>query len=111
DGDIVCSRAKNHYDPQGNVDFSDSATQLDSTQAEGALEAYRKSARRRPDVFYALVGVTVHVGVRTFERVCKGSVQRSPPLREPVRWSGSGFAFRGPRTGPNRTSDHEKTSC
>ncbi|KAJ7904588.1 argonaute-like protein [Mycena olivaceomarginata] len=26
--DIVCSRAKNHYDPQGTVDFSDSATQV-----------------------------------------------------------------------------------
>lgn len=40
--DIVCSRAKNHYDPQGNVDFSDSATQLDQAQAEGALEAYKR---------------------------------------------------------------------
>ncbi|KAG9317400.1 argonaute-like protein [Chiua virens] len=40
--DIVCSRAKNHYDPQGTVDFSDSATQVDNTQAEGALEAFRR---------------------------------------------------------------------
>jgi len=40
--DIVCSRAKNHYDPQGTVDFSDSATQLDTSQAEGVLEAYRR---------------------------------------------------------------------
>ncbi|KAF8138405.1 argonaute-like protein [Boletus edulis] len=40
--DIVCSRAKNHYDPQGTVDFSDSATQADTSQAEGALEAYRR---------------------------------------------------------------------
>ncbi|KAN0097521.1 Piwi domain containing protein [Tylopilus felleus] len=40
--DIVCSRAKNHYDPQGTVDFSDSATQADTSQAEGALEAYKR---------------------------------------------------------------------
>ncbi|KAF9247291.1 argonaute-like protein [Melanogaster broomeanus] len=40
--DIVCSRAKNHYDPQGTVDFSDSATQADTAQAEGAIEAYRR---------------------------------------------------------------------
>ena len=42
DADIVCSRAKNHYDPQGTVDFSDTATQLDSGQAEGTLEAYKR---------------------------------------------------------------------
>ncbi|KIK94706.1 hypothetical protein PAXRUDRAFT_827744 [Paxillus rubicundulus Ve08.2h10] len=41
--DIVCSRAKNHYDPQGGVDFSDSATQADTAQAEGTLEAYRRN--------------------------------------------------------------------
>jgi eukaryotic translation initiation factor 2C len=40
--DIVCSRAKNHYDPQGTVDFSDSATQADTAQAEGTMEAYRR---------------------------------------------------------------------
>lgn len=42
DADIVCSRAKNHYDPQGTVDFSDSATQVDATQADTSLEAYRR---------------------------------------------------------------------
>ncbi|KAG6917905.1 hypothetical protein DXG01_000514 [Tephrocybe rancida] len=40
--DIVCSRAKNHYDPQGSLDFSDSATQLDGSQAENSLEAFRR---------------------------------------------------------------------
>ncbi|KAH7914195.1 argonaute-like protein [Hygrophoropsis aurantiaca] len=40
--DIVCSRAKNHYDPQGALDFSDSATQVDSATAEGVLEAYKR---------------------------------------------------------------------
>ncbi|KAG9317399.1 argonaute-like protein [Chiua virens] len=40
--DIVCSRAKNHYDPQGTLDFSDSATQADSSHAEGILETFRK---------------------------------------------------------------------
>lgn len=42
DADIVCSRAKNHYDPQGTLDFSDSATQLDSGQGTTALEAYKR---------------------------------------------------------------------
>ncbi|KAJ7283579.1 argonaute-like protein [Mycena rebaudengoi] len=40
--DIVCSRAKNHYDPQGTVDFSDSATNVDSQQADTSLEAFRR---------------------------------------------------------------------
>ncbi|KAJ7507898.1 argonaute-like protein [Mycena galericulata] len=40
--DIVCSRAKNHYDPQGTVDFSDSATQVDEGQAASSLEAFRR---------------------------------------------------------------------
>src|SRR5271168_5427247 len=37
--DIVCSRAKNHYDPsfRDDMEFSDSATQ-DSTQAQTSLE-------------------------------------------------------------------------
>ncbi|KAJ7180150.1 argonaute-like protein [Mycena crocata] len=40
--DIVCSRAKNHYDPQGTVDFSDSVTQVDDGQAASTLEAFRR---------------------------------------------------------------------
>jgi len=40
--DIVCTRAKNHYDPSGTVDFSDSATQMDATQADTAMEAFRR---------------------------------------------------------------------
>ncbi|KAJ7611818.1 argonaute-like protein [Roridomyces roridus] len=40
--DIVCSRAKNHYDPQGTVDFSDSATQVDDGQVASSLEAFRR---------------------------------------------------------------------
>ncbi|KAJ7682732.1 argonaute-like protein [Mycena polygramma] len=40
--DIVCSRAKNHYDPQGTVDFSDSATQVDEGQAASTLEAFKR---------------------------------------------------------------------
>jgi eukaryotic translation initiation factor 2C len=42
DADIVCTRAKNHYDPQAGVDFSDSATQLDSGQADTALDAFKR---------------------------------------------------------------------
>ncbi|KAJ3834977.1 argonaute-like protein [Lentinula raphanica] len=40
--DIVCSRAKNHYDPTGTVDFSDSATNDESVQADTMLEAFRR---------------------------------------------------------------------
>ncbi|THV08479.1 argonaute-like protein [Dendrothele bispora CBS 962.96] len=40
--DIVCSRAKNHYDPQAGLDLSDSATNLDSAQAETSLDAFRR---------------------------------------------------------------------
>ncbi|KIM90880.1 hypothetical protein PILCRDRAFT_811377 [Piloderma croceum F 1598] len=43
--DIVCTRAKNHYDPQGGVDFSDSATQLDDNQATTNLEAFKRGFR------------------------------------------------------------------
>ena len=42
DADIVCSRAKNHYDPLGTLNFSDSATQMDDAQALTSLESFRK---------------------------------------------------------------------
>ncbi|KAI6035170.1 argonaute-like protein [Pisolithus orientalis] len=41
--DIVCSRAKNHYDPQGGINLSDTATHTDTTGAESALEAYKRN--------------------------------------------------------------------
>jgi eukaryotic translation initiation factor 2C len=40
--DIVCARAKNHYDPQGTLDFSESATQTDVAQANTTLEAFKR---------------------------------------------------------------------
>jgi eukaryotic translation initiation factor 2C len=40
--DIVCSRAKNHYDPAGSFDFSDSATQID---ANNSLDNFRRDFR------------------------------------------------------------------
>ncbi|KAF7365497.1 Argonaute-like protein [Mycena venus] len=41
--DIVCSRAKNHYDPEGTLNFSDSATPVDEGQADiSSLEAFRR---------------------------------------------------------------------
>jgi len=40
--DIVCSRAKNHYDPLGTVDFSDTNTQMDSSQADASLESFKR---------------------------------------------------------------------
>ena len=42
DADIVCSRAKNHYDPEGTgIDLSESATRLDSKDANQQLDAFR----------------------------------------------------------------------
>jgi len=38
--DIVCSRAKNHYDPHSSLEFSDSMSQV-SSQAAQTLEAFR----------------------------------------------------------------------
>lgn len=38
--DIVCARAKNHYDPQGDFDFSDSATNLD--EQRNNMEAFKR---------------------------------------------------------------------
>ncbi|KAF5388155.1 hypothetical protein D9615_000461 [Tricholomella constricta] len=47
--DIVCSRAKNHYDPQGTLDFSDSATQLEDSQVENSLDAFRRGFKALND--------------------------------------------------------------
>ncbi|KAJ7157556.1 argonaute-like protein [Mycena crocata] len=41
--DIVCSRAKNHYDPEDSVDFSDSATQVDAAQAADSLDKFKRN--------------------------------------------------------------------
>ncbi|KAL0949487.1 hypothetical protein HGRIS_009541 [Hohenbuehelia grisea] len=47
--DIVCSRAKNHYDPQPDgtnpLDLSDTATSLDQSQADQSLDAYKRGFR------------------------------------------------------------------
>ncbi|KAI5983309.1 argonaute-like protein [Pisolithus marmoratus] len=41
--DIVCNRAKNHYDPQGGINLSDTATHTNTTGAESTLEAYKRN--------------------------------------------------------------------
>jgi len=46
DADIVCSRAKNHYDPDGSLDFSDSATQMEGSQADTSLDAFRRGFKQ-----------------------------------------------------------------
>ncbi|KAF7433014.1 hypothetical protein PC9H_004959 [Pleurotus ostreatus] len=43
--DIVCARAKNHYDPQGSMHLSDSATQLSAGQADASVVAFRQAFR------------------------------------------------------------------
>ncbi|KAF8076456.1 argonaute-like protein [Lyophyllum atratum] len=61
--DIVCSRAKNHYDPQGRLDFSDSATQAEGSQAENSLEAFRRGFKplhkKQHTLMYFSVGCRV----------------------------------------------------
>ncbi|KAG5642851.1 hypothetical protein DXG03_002028 [Asterophora parasitica] len=42
DADIVCSRAKNHYDPSGNMDLSETATHTGS-EANATLEAFKSA--------------------------------------------------------------------
>ncbi|KAJ4477407.1 argonaute-like protein [Lentinula aciculospora] len=59
--DIVCSRAKNHYDPNGTVDFSDSATNIDSTQAETTLEAFRRGFKPLNDTQKKLMYFSVRI--------------------------------------------------
>ncbi|KAI9001051.1 argonaute-like protein [Trametes punicea] len=39
--DIVCSRAKNHYDPEGNMDFEGSGAPLDDSQRSNQLDAFK----------------------------------------------------------------------
>ncbi|KAI6046667.1 hypothetical protein EDC04DRAFT_2557495, partial [Pisolithus marmoratus] len=41
--DIICSQAKNHYDPQAEIDLSHMAMYTDTTRAESALEAYKRN--------------------------------------------------------------------
>lgn len=42
--DIVCSRAKNHYDPEGKLSLSESGTQL--TADSGTLDMFRKEYKQ-----------------------------------------------------------------
>jgi len=39
--DIVCSRAKNHYDPKQSLEFSDEASQISGRQAALSLDRFR----------------------------------------------------------------------
>lgn len=46
DADTVCSRAKNHYDPDSpGMDLSETATQLELPEAARQLEAFRANFR------------------------------------------------------------------
>ena len=45
DADIVCSRAKNHFDPNGNIDLSDTSTQASGSGGDPGLDAYRQAYR------------------------------------------------------------------
>jgi len=45
DADIVCARAKNHFDPTGNLSMSDTATQL-SGSAAGDLQSYKDAYKQ-----------------------------------------------------------------
>lgn len=37
----MCARAKNHYNPEGNFDLTESGMQLESGDAKSQLEAFR----------------------------------------------------------------------
>jgi len=41
--DIVCSRAKNHFDPDAGVNLSDSNTQMDDEQVDTSLQNFQRS--------------------------------------------------------------------
>jgi eukaryotic translation initiation factor 2C len=45
DADIVCSRAKHHYDPQQGLDLSMSETLTNTTEAVTTLERFRQGFR------------------------------------------------------------------
>lgn len=45
DADIVCSRAKIHYDPNSNLDLSETGTFAGSTQAGNQLQAFQQGFR------------------------------------------------------------------
>jgi len=42
--DIVCSRAKIHYDPEGNLNLSETGSQV--TAASGTLEAFKREYKK-----------------------------------------------------------------
>ncbi|KAI0766861.1 argonaute-like protein [Trametes elegans] len=41
--DIVCARARNHFDPDGGMDFEGSGVSLDEAQATTTLEAFQRA--------------------------------------------------------------------
>ena len=45
DADIVCSRAKHHYDPQEGLDLSMSEAMTNTTEAVTTLEKFRQAFR------------------------------------------------------------------
>jgi eukaryotic translation initiation factor 2C len=45
DADIVCSRAKHHYDPQQGLDLSASEAATNTTEAVTTLERFRQAFR------------------------------------------------------------------
>ena len=45
DADIVCSRAKHHYDPQQGLDLSMSETMSNTTEVGTTLERFRQGFR------------------------------------------------------------------
>jgi len=54
DADIVCSRAKNHYDPEQNIYLSDTASQLDNpvTTLENFKNLFKRTHVNMADKMY-----------------------------------------------------------
>ncbi|OBZ70438.1 Protein argonaute 1 [Grifola frondosa] len=67
--DIVCSRAKIHYDPEApNFEFSDIDTQLDDAQANRHLEAFKSGFKPLHATMQRLINRAANVVVTILDR-------------------------------------------
>ena len=74
DADIVCARAKNHYDPDSAFDLSETASHADSTQANASLDAYRSGFRplnktQEKRMYFSVSSRSFIIGVRLSNQV------------------------------------------
>ena len=46
DADIVCARAKNHFDPSSDVNLSETYSQIGSRDVDITLESFKKNFKQ-----------------------------------------------------------------